>query len=258
MARYETVELLPQTAPFDSELMREHGLRGLQCGSGPQLRQGWLNTDMLHLRTRDGEEVEPGRIAVFDGNFYFLEHNATEPFPFADESFDWVYSEHFIEHLDPGDAIAWLADVRRILRPGGHLRVSTPDLGKYIRGYLEQGAESAFLQRHHELMAPHLRQFMIDPDDQSQPEHRRNFKRRFFSGEDAIPSRRAFMVNQIFFFWAHRWIYDFDELRHALSKAGFDPAGVVEQSYRQGREPEVAELDLEHRNDESVYVEAER
>ena len=107
-------------------------------------------------------------------------------------------------------------------------------------------------------MAPHLQQFMIDPDDESQPERRRNVKRQFFTDEDAIPSRRAFMVNQIFFFWGHHWIYDFDELRYTLSKAGFDPARVVEQSYRQGREAEVAKLDLEHRNDESIYVEAER
>ena len=33
MRRYETLELLPQTAPFGGELMREHGLRGLQCGN---------------------------------------------------------------------------------------------------------------------------------------------------------------------------------------------------------------------------------
>jgi SAM-dependent methyltransferase len=256
MRRYETLELLPQTAPFGGELMREHGLRGLQCGSGPQLRQGWLNTDMLHLRTRDDKEVQRGRIAVLDNSHYFLEHDATEPFPFADEAFDWVYSEHFVEHLHPGDTIAWLEDVRRILRPGGRVRISTPDLRKYVRGYLED--DGAFLRRHHELMAPHLQQFMIDPDDETQPQQRRNIKRQYFTGEDAIPSRRAFMVNQIFFFWGHHWIYDFDELRYVLSMAGFDPERVSEHGFREGHEPEMATLDRENRSDESVYVEAER
>jgi hypothetical protein len=35
--------------------------------------------------------------------------------------------------------VAWLAEMRRLLAPGGVLRISTPDLEKYVRGYLRAG-----------------------------------------------------------------------------------------------------------------------
>jgi SAM-dependent methyltransferase len=233
--------------------MRSLGLRGLQCGSGPKLAPEWLNTDMMHLRGREEGETEPGRLARLDGNLYYLEHDATEPFPFEDDSFDFVYNEHFIEHLYPGDAIVWLKEVRRILRPGGHLRISTPDMRKYMHGYVDP--DKAFFKQHHERMAPHLQGFLVDPDDESVPPPKRNVRRRYFVDDEEVPIRPAFMINQIFQLWGHRWVYDFEELRFVAQRAGFDPSLVSEHGFREGSEPTVAALDLETRNDESVYVE---
>jgi SAM-dependent methyltransferase len=248
---------LDESPPYGGDLMLSLGLRGLQCGSGPKLMSGCLNTDMVHLSSRDGTgETEMGRLARLNGDLYYLEHDATEPFPVEDESFDWVYNEHFIEHLFPGDAIVWLREVRRILRPGGHLRISTPDMRKYMNGYADP--DKAFFKQHHERMAPHLQNFLVDPEDESIPPQRRNVSRRYFPGDEEVPIRPAFMVNQIFQLWGHRWVYDFDELRHVAERAGFDPALVVERSFREGRKPDVAALDLEHRNDESIYVEIQR
>jgi 2-polyprenyl-3-methyl-5-hydroxy-6-metoxy-1,4-benzoquinol methylase len=49
-----------------------------------------------------------------------------QPLPFADETFDLVFMTEVLEHLvRPDQAIA---DVRRLLRPGGHLVLSTPNL----------------------------------------------------------------------------------------------------------------------------------
>jgi SAM-dependent methyltransferase len=252
--RYDTLELLPDAPPFGRELVRSLGLRGLHCGSGPKLAGGgWLNTDQYHLRSREQEATEPGRIARLNGELYYLEHDAREPFPFDDESFDWVYSEHFIEHLYPGDAVAWLAEVRRILRPGGHVRISTPDLRKYVHGYLDP--EQAFFSEHHRRIAPHLEPMLIDPHDESQPPRRRELRRRYLHGEQEVPSRAAFLINQIFQLWDHRWVYDFEELRLVASRAGFDRALVTERGFREGRDPQVAALDREERNDESLYAE---
>jgi hypothetical protein len=55
--------------------------------------------------------------------------------------------------------------------------------------------------------------------------------------------------------WGHKWIYDFDELRHAAVEAGFAPESCVERSFREGLLPEVAALDQEWRSDDSLYVE---
>jgi SAM-dependent methyltransferase len=50
----------------------------------------------------------------------------------ADESFDFVFSSHCLEHMrDAGEALAnWF----RILRPGGHLVITVPDEDLYEQG----------------------------------------------------------------------------------------------------------------------------
>jgi len=44
----------------------------------------------------------------------------------ADASFDHVVSEHFVEHLSTSDLMTHLAEVRRVLKVGGHYLVVTP------------------------------------------------------------------------------------------------------------------------------------
>jgi 2-polyprenyl-3-methyl-5-hydroxy-6-metoxy-1,4-benzoquinol methylase len=50
--------------------------------------------------------------------------------PFADESFDFVYSVEVLEHLHEEDARAHLREVRRVLRRGGAYWLLTPN-GRY-------------------------------------------------------------------------------------------------------------------------------
>jgi 2-polyprenyl-6-hydroxyphenyl methylase / 3-demethylubiquinone-9 3-methyltransferase len=47
------------------------------------------------------------------------------PWELADASFDVVWAGEVIEHV--ADTAAWLSEVRRVLRSGGSLLVSTPD-----------------------------------------------------------------------------------------------------------------------------------
>ena len=224
------VEVLPQPLPYTPDLAAQWGLCGLHYGCGWNLREGWVNTDLESRVDAQGRRTPVGRLALLDKQFFYLQHDATRPFPFQDESFDWVYAEHLIEHLTLHDAVVWLKDVRRLLKPGGCLRLSTPDLRQYMAGYLDE--QGRFFEEH------------------------RN--RLLKLGLKNIPQRRAWMVNQIFQKWGHQWIYDLDELTFALRQAGFDPAGVTECRYRQGRVPAVYALDLPIRNDESIYVEVVR
>jgi SAM-dependent methyltransferase len=57
--------------------------------------------------------------------------------PYDDESFDAVYHSNFLEHLERGDAEQLLRECRRVLRPGGILRVVVPDLAVQARAYLD-------------------------------------------------------------------------------------------------------------------------
>jgi SAM-dependent methyltransferase len=50
------------------------------------------------------------------------------PLPFADNSFDLVWSSEVIEHV--ADTARWLSEVRRVLAPGGRLLLTTPSHGR--------------------------------------------------------------------------------------------------------------------------------
>jgi predicted SAM-dependent methyltransferase len=253
--KFQTLEHLPHEPPFGHSVLGELGVRGLQCGSAGILRLGpWLNTDLMAIRVADGETPEFERLTRIDGRL-FLRHDAMQPFPFEDESFDWVYSEHFIEHFFPSEAVTWLTEMRRLLKPGGHVRISTPDLRKYVRGYLEP--DNGFFAEHYWILDHALGRF-VQGDLENAPAWGQEFNQRYVVDETEVPRRPGFMVNQIFHLWGHRWIYDPDELRHVAAAAGFPSELAVECAHREGREPEVARLDLPIRSDESLYFELER
>ena len=99
--------------------LRAHDVGKLQLGTGGNVYDGWLNTDIHDFR-RTGEVV------------YM---DARKPFPLPGASFDLVYSEHMLEHLSYGDGQRCLRECLRVLRPGARIRVATPSLERLIRLY---------------------------------------------------------------------------------------------------------------------------
>jgi SAM-dependent methyltransferase len=65
----------------------------------------------------------------------------TDCFPYADEAFDTVVCGELIEHLF-GDPMHMMSEINRILKPGGHLLITTPNITS-IHGI------AAILQRNH-------------------------------------------------------------------------------------------------------------
>jgi SAM-dependent methyltransferase len=65
-------------------------------------------------------------------------HDVRKPLPFADQTFDAVYALHILEHLTPAEAATWTGELFRMLKPGGIVRISTPDLEDICRSYLRQ------------------------------------------------------------------------------------------------------------------------
>jgi predicted SAM-dependent methyltransferase len=80
----------------------------LHLGSGKEHLAGWINIDNQPLEGVD---------QVLD---------VTHGLPFEDV--DFIFAEHFIEHLAYPDALALLRECRRALRADGVLRLSTPNL----------------------------------------------------------------------------------------------------------------------------------
>lgn len=208
-----------------SDWVRSHGLHGLHVGCRDELAPCWLNTDI----SPPAVPLTGPELTALPNGGYFLRHDATKPFPIGDEAFELIYSEHFIEHLTLADGVTWLKEMRRLLAVGGVLRISTPDLKKYVEGYLDP--EDTFFRAHRD---------------------------RLETANVGVPRRKAWMMNQIFRQFGHRWIYDFEEIVYAATRAGFSPERVIRREYRVAHSPALADMDRELRRDESLYVELTR
>lgn len=53
------------------------------------------------------------------------------PLPFDDGSARFIFAEHVIEHVPFVDGMAFLSECRRVLEPGGVLRLSFPDVTRF-------------------------------------------------------------------------------------------------------------------------------
>jgi glycosyltransferase involved in cell wall biosynthesis/SAM-dependent methyltransferase len=70
-------------------------------------------------------ESETGEVFECEIDHFDAERNC---FPYADESFDTVLCCELIEHLF-GDPMHMMSEINRILKPDGHLLMTTPNLG---------------------------------------------------------------------------------------------------------------------------------
>lgn len=72
----------------------------------------------------------------------FLHHDLRYSIPLPDNCADFVYSSHFLEHMDRITGRRLLSETLRVLRPGGVVRIGVPDLAyawiMYQRGDKER------------------------------------------------------------------------------------------------------------------------
>ena len=84
-------------------------------------------------REIDGIDIAPDaiRLAQEKGMIARLVNLNTDRAPYPDNMFNTVVTLDVIEHMF--DPISFLAELRRVLRPGGHLVLSTPNIRKIQR-----------------------------------------------------------------------------------------------------------------------------
>ncbi len=174
----------------------------LNIGCGKFPRPGWINLD---------NKVRPGVDCVAD---------LRAALPFTDATFDYAVAIHVFPHIPLAGLAPALARVRRVLKPGGVLRLALPDLEKAIEAYRRRDAG-----------------YFAVPDAQWQ-------------------SLGAKLVAQIV--WHNDVVtpFTFDLAAEALAKAGY--AGATRCGFRETRSrfPEIVALD--NRERESLFVEAVR
>jgi predicted SAM-dependent methyltransferase len=101
----------------------------VNVGAGTVVLPGWINTDVL-----------------WRSDMYL---DLTRPWPVPQQSIDRIYGDNVIEHFPLPVVRDVLRNCHRALRPGGGIRLATPDLERTARAYLEDAAlTSAHLDRH--------------------------------------------------------------------------------------------------------------
>jgi SAM-dependent methyltransferase len=118
--------------PPDREL-RLHFMRS-ETGSGERVLDlgcgdGWMTAELAaHGAVPVGVEIASAAIDRARRHHPGLDFRLAEiggELPVEDNAFDVVWSSEVIEHV--ADTARWLSEVRRVLRPGGRLLVTTPN-----------------------------------------------------------------------------------------------------------------------------------
>lgn len=99
------------------DYLNNNSIKKLHVGCGPNVLAGWLNTD--------ANPEKP--------NVYHLDITVRTPFP--DSTFDYVFNEHMIEHLNYNQGLAMLRECFRIMKPGARIRTSCPSIDFLIKLY---------------------------------------------------------------------------------------------------------------------------
>ena len=139
---------------------------------------------------------------------------------FADRSVRYIYSSHTFEHFTYDESLAIAKDCRRALVPGGIFRIAVPDLELIVREYLADTKPLAARTLLSRLSLNHSLQDFFHPGSN------------------------------------HSQMFDARAMVHMLLAAGFENVEV--SSYRKSAIPEIDQLELEVRRNESLYVEARK
>ncbi len=116
----------------------------LHLGCGPRVIAGWINIDLAYQPTElplEGEAT-PGTAE----EFYAID--VTRGLPLPDACVEVIFHEDFLEHISQRDAVAFLAEARRVLVPGGVHRVNSPNLAASMRDHSDfaRGRAGTYLE----------------------------------------------------------------------------------------------------------------
>lgn len=100
------------------------GIKRLQVGCGPHnILPDWWNVDLRSF---------PGIDEVMD---------VTESWPW-ENTLDYVYGEHFVEHLSIDECISFLRNSHKALKENGRIRISTPSLEWVMSSHFTLGVRN--------------------------------------------------------------------------------------------------------------------
>lgn len=156
--------------------------RRVQIGGGARSLPGFLNVDI----------VAPADL-IFD---------VREGLPVHDGGTEFVFTEHFLEHIDyPVSVKKFIAECHRILEPNGRLVIGVPDAEMIIGAYMKR--DSAFRVRM-------MRNWYANRNNQAHFNTYIDLVNYVFRDQDDTDK-----------YTPHLWAYDLDKLVSLCTEAGF-------------------------------------
>jgi predicted SAM-dependent methyltransferase len=174
-------------------------VRRLNWGCGAHTAPGWINSDV---------KAEAGVDLVAD---------VREGLPLDRNSIDYAVSIHVLPEFAYPELLPVLEELRRVLKPGGTLRLCLPDLQRGIDAYL-RGDEDYFKV-----------------------------------GAEEVSSLGGRFVVQMLWYGYSRTLFTTDFALELLEKAGFERVAACSFGVTASDTPEIVELD--NREEESLFVE---
>jgi SAM-dependent methyltransferase len=220
-------------------------------GCGTRTHPACVNVDWsIHLRLRKlhlssvaGSRAAKIRALPRD----IVVHDLRKGIPARDATVDVVYHSHVLEHIDREDAPGFMAEVHRVLKPGGVQRVVVPDFEHLTRRYVEAfGGEG-----HEARIADIIEQIVRREAAGTASQH--PFRRRIENALLGDARKRG---------ETHQWMYDRLSLTVLLETCGFTAISVVDHAT--SRIPGWNSLGLDVEPDgqpykpHSLYIEAEK
>ena len=96
-----------------------------------------MNNKLKLLNLGCGSRYHPDWINIDFGsnNKDVLAYDLLKGIPYRDNIFDVVYHSHLIEHLPKEQTTNFINECYRVLKPGGIIRLATPNLEKIVSNY---------------------------------------------------------------------------------------------------------------------------
>lgn len=155
--------------------IKRHRIRKLNLGCWPYTMPGWLNTDLY-------------------GNETVVPLDLTKKFPIKSNAFHYIFCEHTIEHFTYSEGTKILLECARVLKPGGKIRIATPDFG-----------------------------FLTNLYSKNKTETQKKYIN--WAGREFMKAKRmnadTFIINNFFRAWGHKFIYDYKTLKRQLKNVSF-------------------------------------